>query len=94
MAETVTEKLKSRKFWVTIGTMILLLFAKQLGVDIDESTVWGIVASVTGYNVGQGYVDGQEKKAAAMQEEFMKRLAAVEARSSQAKADVTVNAGV
>ncbi len=57
------EKLKSRKFWITFGTGVLLLFAQQLGLDIAPETVWGIVAMVTGYNAGQGYVDGQRARA-------------------------------
>ena len=56
------DKFKSRKFMVTVLVTIALLVAKQGGLDIDEATVWGIVATVTGYNFGQGYVDGQKEK--------------------------------
>ena len=59
------DKLKSRKFWITFVVSALLLFAKQLGLDLDEQTVWGLVALATGYNAGQGYVDGKAQSAKA-----------------------------
>ena len=78
-----SSKLKSRKFWITFAVSVVLLFAQQLGLDVDGETVWGIVAMITGYNAGQGYVDGQKEKAAgnaALSASVEDRLAALEAQ--------------
>ena len=54
--------IKSRKFWVTIlGLVVILIVATGSGEEIS-----GIVASIAGvvgaYVIGQGYADGQAVK--------------------------------
>jgi len=56
------ERLRSRKLWVTLAAMILVAFARVFGIEVDEATIYGLVALVSGYNVGQGIADGREIK--------------------------------
>lgn len=53
------DKLKSRKFWVTIFAAILLVLTDGLGVDIDPATYWSVVSIVSAYVVGQSIVDAK-----------------------------------
>lgn len=47
--QSIFDKLKSRKFWLTFAGGVVVLFAKQLGLDVDESQLWQLVALITGY---------------------------------------------
>ena len=51
------EKLKSRKFWITIGTAILIIANRALGLGIDDETITKLIALVAAYDVGQGLAD-------------------------------------
>lgn len=51
------DRLKSRKWWITTAAILLVAFAKQLGIDIAPETIWQLVALVTGYNASQAMVD-------------------------------------
>jgi len=53
------EKLKSRKWWLTFAVGVVILFARQLGLELDESQLWELIALATGYNLTQGYVDAK-----------------------------------
>ena len=53
-------RLKSRKFWVTVLTGTLLVVARAMELDLDETTVHGIVATVIGYLASQGWVDSKK----------------------------------
>lgn len=44
-----TDKLKSRKFWLTLGAAILVLFGRQLGIELTDDQLWGTVALVASY---------------------------------------------
>lgn len=62
-------KLKSKKFWVTIATGVVTVFAESLGVKPDH--VQWLVGLVGAYLLGQGIADhGKEaEKAKRMVEE-------------------------
>lgn len=49
------EKLKSRKFWVTVVGGAIVLAGNQLG--IDEAVTTKIVALIASYVIGQGISD-------------------------------------
>jgi hypothetical protein len=53
----VSEKLKSRKFWVAVVGGLILLVNKALGSPIDEATATQLVALVGSYVIGQGIAD-------------------------------------
>jgi len=53
----VSEKLKSRKFWVAVIGGLLLLVNKALGSPLDEATANQIVAVIGAYVIGQGIAD-------------------------------------
>ena len=53
------KKLSSRKFWVTIGTGLIVLISDQLGINPD--TVKWLVGMASTYVLGQGAVDAVEK---------------------------------
>ena len=50
-------RLKSRKFWIAIGTVFSIAIAELTGVEIDPAAIAGIVLVVATYVVGQGIVD-------------------------------------
>jgi len=60
------EKLKSRKFLVTLFTQILVVIVVAL-FDLPEeqatTIVAGVVGSASAYVLGQGYADGQDAAA-------------------------------
>jgi hypothetical protein len=51
------DKLKSRKLWVSLGGLLLVLLSGPLG--LGATAVAAIGAIVAAYVGGQGYVDGQ-----------------------------------
>ena len=53
--EVDVSKLKSRKFWVTIVTGTITLFAEQLGLSPDQ--IQWIVTTAGAYLLGQGIAD-------------------------------------
>ncbi len=55
---TVTDKLKSRKFWGEIIGVIVGLYIIFAMNDIGAG-VGLIAASITGYNIAEAYVDGK-----------------------------------
>lgn len=61
----VLEKLKSRKFWLTFAGGVVILFAKQLGFDVDPEQLWQLASIVTGYNLAEAHVDAKRLVAAA-----------------------------
>jgi uncharacterized membrane protein len=61
--KNIPDKLKSRKLWVTIVAGLLLLLNKQLGLNLDDSTIQNIGITVAAYVLGQGVVDyGQTRE--------------------------------
>ena len=61
----ISEKLKSRKFWVTIVTALVIGFNDALGVGLDGETITQVVAVVAAYILGQGVVDATQHNAEA-----------------------------
>lgn len=55
------EKLKSRKFWVTVVSAILIVLNEGLGLDIDSETVLGFAGIIISYLLGQSYVDSKSQ---------------------------------
>lgn len=53
----IPEKLKSRKFWVTVVSAILIVLNEGLGLDIDSEAVLGFAGIIMSYILGQSYVD-------------------------------------
>ena len=61
----VPERLRSRKFWVTAVTALLLVLNDAIGLDLDQETINGVALAVSAYLVGQSAVDyGQAKERA------------------------------
>lgn len=59
---TMSDKLKSRKFWLTVFTALLIIVNRALGLGLDEDTITKVVALVVGYDVGQGLAEIVNKK--------------------------------
>jgi len=57
--------IKSRKFWITLVSVVLVLFAQAFGLDVTEDQIAGMVTIVAGYLVGQGIADHGKAKALA-----------------------------
>lgn len=53
----VPERLKSRKFWITVVTGLVVTLNDALGIGLDEDTITQVVTVVAAYVVGQGVVD-------------------------------------
>jgi len=47
----------SRKLFVTVGTVVLLMVNKKMGNPFDEATIKDIVMVVAAYLFGQSVVD-------------------------------------
>lgn len=54
------DKLKSRKFWVTLITANVLMFSDALGLNLTADQIYGLIAIVAPYLLAQGYVDGKK----------------------------------
>ena len=50
-------KLKSRKFWLAVGSVILVIANEGLGLGIPEDAYWAVVLPVMAYVFGESYVD-------------------------------------
>ncbi len=57
------EKLKSRKFWITIVAAAMVAFADQFGIALDQETLIGFGSIVASYLIGQSVVDKQKVQA-------------------------------
>lgn len=51
------DKLKSRKFWVTLATLVVIVFSQQLGLDLSPEQIISGAGVVSSYLFGQSYVD-------------------------------------
>ncbi len=56
------ERLTSRKFLVTIVGAVIVFAGDQLGLDLSETEVYGVVAIVLGYLGVQGTIDFNQYK--------------------------------
>jgi len=58
----VSGKLKSRKLWVTLGTLISVVILEVTGYSIEPAALVGLAGIVGSYVFGQGLVDKQAVK--------------------------------
>lgn len=56
-----SHRLRSRKFWVAVGTAIGLVLVDGLGFELDKETIIAVVTIVAGYLLGQSFVDAKSK---------------------------------
>lgn len=56
-APSIPDRLKSRKFWITILAGFVVLFARELGFELTDAQLWEFVAIVAAYLGGQGLHD-------------------------------------
>ena len=52
-----TSKLKSRKLWVAIGSVVAILIAEFTGVNVSPEAIAGVAFLAATYIFGQGLVD-------------------------------------
>ena len=52
-------RLKSRKFWVSIITALVMAIAAFTGIELDPEQILAIVLPVMAYLLGQSWVDGK-----------------------------------
>jgi len=50
-------KLKSRKFWLTVGSVALVIANQGLGLGIPEEAYWAVILPVMAYVFGESYAD-------------------------------------
>lgn len=50
-------KLASRKLWVTVVSVAIAAFSREIGIDISDGTVFAFAGIVSSYLVGQSVVD-------------------------------------
>ena len=53
-------KFKSRKFWLTVGAVVLVIANEGLALGIPEDAYWAVVLPVMGYVFGESYVDANK----------------------------------
>jgi hypothetical protein len=61
----IPNKIKSRKFLITVASATLLAVFTQIGLTEEASgeIIAALVALVASYNLGQGYADGKAAEA-------------------------------
>ena len=55
-----SEKLKSRKFWIAVVSAILVVANDGLGLNLDRDTIMTLAGIVISYLLGQSYVDANK----------------------------------
>jgi hypothetical protein len=50
-------KFKSRKFWLTVGAVVLVIANEGLSLGIPEDAYWAVILPVMAYVCGESYVD-------------------------------------
>lgn len=53
-------KLKSRKFWFAMGSVVLVIANESLGLGIPEEAYWAVILPVMAYVFGESYVDAHK----------------------------------
>lgn len=56
------QKLASRKFWVAVASAAFIILSEGLGLNIDSTLYWKIVALALGYIFGEAAVDVARSK--------------------------------
>ena len=54
---------KSKKLWMSVVSMLLVLLAEVFGIEMDSTQVLGIVGAALGYVLSQGNVDAKVRSA-------------------------------
>ena len=50
-------KLKSRKFWLTVASIVLVIANEGLSLNVPKEAYWGVILPVMAYVFGESYVD-------------------------------------
>jgi hypothetical protein len=53
-------KLKSRKFWLTVGSLALVIMNEGLNLGIPEDAYWAVILPVMAYVFGESFVDARK----------------------------------
>jgi hypothetical protein len=53
----VRNKLKSRKFWLTVAAVLLVIANEGFGLGIPEDAYWAVIAPIMAYVFGEAYAD-------------------------------------
>jgi len=53
------QRLKSRKFLLSIATVVLIILNEAVGLNIPEDAYWKIIAPVVAFILGESYIDGK-----------------------------------
>ena len=53
----IIEKLKSRKLWTMISTILFIVLNEKLNLGVDDTTIGTCTAIIAAYLVGQGLAD-------------------------------------
>lgn len=56
------QKLASRKFWVAVASAAFIILSEGLGLNVDSTLYWKIVALALGYIFGEAAVDVARSK--------------------------------
>ena len=55
--DAILDKLRSRKFWVMVGSVIGMIIGELSGIEIDPAAIAGLGIIVSSYLISQGIVD-------------------------------------
>lgn len=55
-------KLKSRKFWVTVVSALLVVANDGLGLDLPSEAIMTVAGVAITYILGESYIDGKRVK--------------------------------
>lgn len=53
------QRLKSRKFLLSIATVVLIILNEAVGLSIPEDAYWKIITPVVAFILGESYIDGK-----------------------------------
>ncbi len=55
-----SNKLKSRKFWMAAASGLFIVLTEGLGLNIPTEAYWSLVAVASAYILGEAYVDARK----------------------------------
>lgn len=80
------ERLKSRKFWVTIGASLIPIINEAFNLQLSQETGIALALVIASYLFGQSYVDGKQRTAEVQAGADVARLSALQtARAYEAE---------
>lgn len=56
-----SNKLKSRKFWIAVMGAMMLILTDGLGMDINKEVILGAMGVLISYILGESYIDSRKK---------------------------------